>query len=173
MKTGDLVQFNSKKGLVKGPIIAVKLSRRGSSAARRLNTTLRLCGLHTAQVPESHTVYEIADFKRRMIWITANCEKIGTVSHEEVLSGRMLKVNMVNANCLFKSRSRAKNFEKVKEKSLMQLRRGDTIEVKYSDGAWRKETFHHFANSGKIAFSSSAARRGYRFAWPDFVRLPN
>ena len=169
MKTGDLVQFSSRKGLVKGPIIAVKWSKRGQKAARQFNAMLRLRG-EKQLLPEGREVYEIADLENETIWIVEDCKAIGKATAKQLHEGRVLKAGIKLHNDEMKIARASRNNRKQDERGISRLNRGDKIQVKYRGGYWKEEIFSHYTSSGKIAFKSSQTKKGVRYCWPDAVR---
>ena len=164
-----MVKFTSSKGLVRGVVIGTKWSKRGMKVAQQFNTELRLKGVKH-QVAEGQEVYEVADFVNGVIWTTSQCFAVGKATKSQIIKGKELKAKItINKNEVKRDRT-SKNLRKQDENNIARLNRGDAIEIKYVGGCWKKEKFSHYLNSGKIAFYSSSAKRGVRYAWPSGVR---
>jgi hypothetical protein len=169
LSPGNIVEFTSSKGLVKGVVIATKWSGRGQKAAKQFNVALRAQG-RKFLVPEGQMVYEIADTERNMIWTTSVAYPVGKATKKQLIAGKELKARLMLNNAEVKQANTSRNLEKQDEKDIARLNRGADIEIKYIGGIWRKERFSHYTNSGKIAFFSSRAKKGVRYAYPSGVR---
>jgi len=165
MKYGDIVEFTTRKGLVKGPIFNSKWSRRGTRLAKELNMMIGKNVVPT----HGREVFEVADFRNNCIWTITDAKAIGKANNEELVKAKQLKRDIKVGNAKAKAEVRSRNYKRSEENSLLGLAPGDTIEVKYRDLGWKAETFSHFTSSGKVAFRANN-RRGVRYAWPRFVR---
>ena len=174
MKTGDKVEFSSRKGLVKGIVIATKWSSRGHKVAKQMNAMLKLRGHDRSQVPEGQMVAEVADFKNDTVWTVDlyHVKAVGKVTKKELAKAEQLKYSIIANNQGIKDERKMRNLGKIADNCLENLDIGDTIEVRYRGGYWKEEIFEGFTPSRKVAFRSRATRSGKRYAWPSSVRVP-
>ncbi|MHA2220034.1 MAG: hypothetical protein ACXACY_29435 [Candidatus Hodarchaeales archaeon] len=166
IEIGSKVEFTSRRNrLVEGVVIRNRLKK--SRATKKFNEHFGL------DLRESHPVVEVVDLKSRTVWTVDRdiVKFIGRVNKKTLQKAIDLKGSIKAGNRAIKAKQRSRNVEKLGERNLMNLRFGDTFQVKYRNIGWKDEVFSHYTKSGKIAFKSRSTKSGVRYCWPSGARI--
>lgn len=152
---GDKVEFNGRKGLVRGTVTDVKFSSPGRNKLARFGLT----------APSHRMLTVMADDERLWSVPDSMCKKVGK-------GDKKAPVKAIEIISQIKQQQR----DRVDRRSssvagLAGLKKGDPIEVKFRNSGWVKVEFSHVSSSNRVAFVDPYSG-SVRFSNPQFVRRP-
>jgi hypothetical protein len=147
IQIGDKVEFDGRRGRIRGTVTDIKYSRPGSR-----NQLVRNYGLHTPSVkkfvvlPDGATPGE----QGAGVWTVPEgmCRKVGSGDKEA-----RTKANQIINHISQQRFSRAsQGREEADAAGLYDLKKGDDIEVQFTDVGWQRRKFSHITHSGQVGF---------------------
>lgn len=160
IKSGDTVTFSARGRTHEGIVVRVRMKKRKKLARLEANM-----GIHTGMA-----CTEVAEVTvDRMLWTvpTTSCKVKSKASDKEVSvavqQAQAVKDSIRNRNY----QRNNQRFEAAKANNLLDLERGDAIQVEYRDIGWADATFVKYNTTGGIVYSRNGMQRRTP---PQFVR---
>jgi len=159
IRRGTKVKFRSRRGMVDGIVIAMRIKK--NRRARRVGLT----NLDTMMA-------KVADFERECIWDVScgQLEENGQADSDTLQRAVELQNRITNHNEGIRHERARQNTENALANNLYSLPIGSDIEVQFRGGIWLTRTFLGFTGSRKVRFEECGKTR---FAHPQHVRIPN
>lgn len=167
---GDKVEFDGRRGRVRGTVTDVKHSRPGSR-----NQLARAYGLST---PTVRKLVVLPDDGSSGVWTVPEtmCRKIGKGDVKAISKSREILNQIANKRAERAYQGR----ETADTAGLYDLKKGDPIEVKFREG-WFPKKFSHMSANGRVGFFDGSRpdplgifpdEKRVRFVAAQFVRKP-